>query len=117
MSNQAWVPAFECWAKKDDDNVILSFTLSDATGPVDLTGVTAAFIFRNEASVSVTTVTGAADGDQLANRGKVTVTLTDTHLATAGVCKAEWQITDTGYVRTYPSGPRAWGRFTIDDDL
>lgn len=94
------------YARIGDVNIPITVTLSDATGPVVLTGATVVFHAKRIGATDAISGT-AALADQTTTPGKCTYTLTAGNLDithAAGSYKVEWQVTfPTGRVATWPN--------------
>lgn len=94
------------YLKKGDIGNPLIAVLSDANGPVDLTGLTIRFKMRPRTTL-VTKVDGPAvpDPDQSANPGRVSYSWAEGDVDSAGRFVGEFIIDDFGGA-TFPNGNR-----------
>jgi hypothetical protein len=98
------------YTKKDNTAIAIAVVLSDANGPVSLTGATVRFRMRawdgiSSPALGTAKVDAAAtpDGDQSANKGKVTYTWQAADVDTPGLYACEWEVTFSGGAKaTFP---------------
>lgn len=100
--------------KQNDSGRPVMDTLSDSTGPINLTGATVKMLARN--SDTGATVINAAATVTSATAGAVSYSLTAADLATVAVLQFEWQITfSDGSIFTVPSS--GYHYISILDDI
>lgn len=91
--------------RQHDVGVVLTKTLEDEDGPVDLTGATVRFHMKPvpEADTDLPLVDHAAAVVSPATAGTATFTSTASDFDVVGVYDAEWEVTSAGgAVRTFP---------------
>lgn len=87
-----------------DDTYPTRFQVSDAAGPVSLTGATVKLFLKSSSPALLVTVNCTPDADQTANKGWATVPWGATDLGTAATYDAEAQVTFAdGKKATFPT--------------
>lgn len=103
----------EFFIKKGDRLPELQRTLSDSSGPVDLTGATVRFRMRNQAKE---TITDAAAVVVDATAGVVKYAWQSGDTAASGVYEGEFRVTFADFrVLTFPN--RGWISITVNENI
>lgn len=95
------------YAKKDDNahtiGAVLKYDSNGTPTTYDLTAATVLLLLVGRDTGTTHSITATPDPDQVTNKGKVTVSLTSTHLATADTYDLEWEATTGATKATFPS--------------